>query len=45
MIGSSDLTERYLMAIADAGLRGRRAVPEAAARGLHLIARAAGLVS
>ena len=45
VIGSSDLTERYLMAIADAGLRGRRAVPEAAARGLHLIARAAGLVS
>ena len=45
VIGSSGLTERYLTAIADAGLRGRRAVPEAAARGLYLIARAAGLVS
>jgi 2-dehydro-3-deoxygalactonokinase len=44
VIGSSDLTQRYLMAIADAGLRGRRAGPEAAARGLFLIARAAGLV-
>jgi 2-dehydro-3-deoxygalactonokinase len=45
VIGSSDLTERYLIAIADAGLRGRRAVPEAAARGLYLIARAVGLAS
>ncbi len=45
VIGSSDLTERYLIAIADAGLHGRRAAPDAAARGLYLIARAAGLIS
>jgi 2-dehydro-3-deoxygalactonokinase len=45
VIGGSDLTERYLMAIADAGLHGRRAAPEAAARGLYLIARAGGLLS
>jgi 2-dehydro-3-deoxygalactonokinase len=45
VIGGSGLTERYLIAIGDAGLRGRRAAPEAAARGLYLIARAAGLVS
>jgi 2-dehydro-3-deoxygalactonokinase len=45
VIGTSDLTERYLVAIAAAGLRGRRAVPDAAAQGLFLIARAAGLVS
>jgi 2-dehydro-3-deoxygalactonokinase len=45
VIGSSDLTERYLMAIADAGLHGRRAMSEATSRGLYLIARAAGLVS
>ena len=44
VIGSSDLTGRYLTAIEDAGLRGRRAAPDAAARGLFLIARAAGLV-
>ena len=44
VIGGSDLTDRYLLAIADAGLRARRAVPEAAARGLFLIARAAGLM-
>jgi 2-dehydro-3-deoxygalactonokinase len=45
VIGSSHLTERYLMAIGDAGLRSRRAAPEAAAQGLFLIARAAGLVA
>ena len=44
VIGSSDLTGRYLTAIEDAGLRGRRAPPDAGARGLFLIARAAGLV-
>jgi 2-dehydro-3-deoxygalactonokinase len=44
LIGSSDLTGRYLTAIEAAGLRGRRAADDAAARGLFLIARAAGLV-
>jgi 2-dehydro-3-deoxygalactonokinase len=44
VIGSSDLTQRYLTAIEAAGLRGRRALPDAGARGLFLIARAAGLV-
>jgi 2-dehydro-3-deoxygalactonokinase len=44
VIGSSDLTGRYLVAIAEAGLRGRRAAEDAVARGHFLIARAAGLV-
>ena len=39
-----DLTGRYLAAIQDAGLRGRPASDDAGARGLFLIARAAGLV-
>jgi 2-dehydro-3-deoxygalactonokinase len=44
VIGSSDLSGRYLTAIEHAGLRGRRAPPDAGARGLFLIARAAGLI-
>jgi 2-dehydro-3-deoxygalactonokinase len=44
VIGSSDLTGRYLLAIAEAGLRGQRAAEDAIARGHFLIARAAGLV-
>jgi 2-dehydro-3-deoxygalactonokinase len=44
VIGSSDLTGRYLLAIAEAGLRGQRAAEDAVARGHFLIARAAGLV-
>lgn len=44
VIGSSDLTERYLAAIEDAGLRARRGAPDAGARGLFLLAAAAGLV-
>jgi 2-dehydro-3-deoxygalactonokinase len=43
VIGSSDLTERYLTAIEGAGLRGRRSAAEAAARGLFLIAAAGHL--
>jgi 2-dehydro-3-deoxygalactonokinase len=42
VIGSSDLTERYMTAIEGAGLRGRQAAADAAARGLFLIAAAAG---
>jgi 2-dehydro-3-deoxygalactonokinase len=42
VIGSSDLTERYMTAIEDAGLRSRRATADAGARGLFLIAAAAG---
>jgi 2-dehydro-3-deoxygalactonokinase len=42
VIGSSDLTVRYLTAIEAAGLRGRRAAADAGARGLFLIAAAAG---
>jgi 2-dehydro-3-deoxygalactonokinase len=44
VIGSSDLTGRYLLAIAEAGLRGQRAAEDAVARGHFLIARAAGLL-
>jgi 2-dehydro-3-deoxygalactonokinase len=44
VVGSSDLTGRYVAAIGDAGLHGRRAADDAGARGLFLIARAAGLV-
>lgn len=44
VIGSSDLSERYIRAIEGAGLRGRRAAADAGARGLFLIATAAGLV-
>jgi 2-dehydro-3-deoxygalactonokinase len=44
VIGSADLTDRYLLAIAEAGLRGQRAAEDAVARGHFLIARAAGLV-
>jgi 2-dehydro-3-deoxygalactonokinase len=44
VIGSSDLTERYVAAIEQAGLRGRRAAADAGAHGLFLIARAAGMV-
>ena len=44
VIGSSDLSERYLLAIGEAGLRGRQAAPDAGPRGLFLIARAAGLL-
>jgi 2-dehydro-3-deoxygalactonokinase len=42
VIGSSDLIERYVRAIEEAGLRGRRAAADAGARGLFLIATAAG---
>ena len=44
VIGSSALTERYLLAIEGAGLRGCRSAADAGARGQFLIARAAGLV-
>jgi 2-dehydro-3-deoxygalactonokinase len=44
VIGSSGLIEHYLAAIEDAGLRGRLGAPDAGARGLFLIAGAAGLV-
>jgi len=44
VVGGADLSRRYLAAIADAGLRGRRAADDAGARGLFLIARAAGLI-
>jgi 2-dehydro-3-deoxygalactonokinase len=44
VIGSSGLSERYLQAIAEAGLPVRRAAADAGARGLFLIARAGGLL-
>jgi 2-dehydro-3-deoxygalactonokinase len=44
VIAGSDLTERYLVAIADAGLPARQAAADAGAHGLFLIARAAGLL-
>jgi 2-dehydro-3-deoxygalactonokinase len=44
VVGSSELTGRYLAAIESAGLNGRRAIDDAGARGLVLIARAAGLI-
>ena len=44
VIGSSGLSERYLLAIAEAGLPARQAAADAGARGLFLIARAAGLL-
>jgi 2-dehydro-3-deoxygalactonokinase len=44
VVGGADLTGRYLTAIEHAGLRGRRAADDTAARGLFLIARAAGLI-
>jgi 2-dehydro-3-deoxygalactonokinase len=44
VVGAADLGGRYLAAIEDAGLRGRRAADDAAARGLFLIADAAGLI-
>jgi 2-dehydro-3-deoxygalactonokinase len=44
VIGSSDLPERYLLAIAEAGLAARQAADDAGARGLFLIARAAALI-
>jgi 2-dehydro-3-deoxygalactonokinase len=44
VIGSSDLTERYLLAIAESGMAARRAGANAGARGHFLIARAAGLL-
>jgi 2-dehydro-3-deoxygalactonokinase len=44
IVGGGDLSGRYLAAIVDAGLRGRRAADDAAARGLFLIARRAGLI-
>jgi 2-dehydro-3-deoxygalactonokinase len=44
VIGSSELSGRYLLAIGEAGLRGRQAAADAGARGLFLIARAAGLL-
>jgi 2-dehydro-3-deoxygalactonokinase len=44
VVGSSDLVARYLAAIRHAGLRGREAAEHAGARGLFLIARAAGLI-
>lgn len=45
IVGGSDLTARYLLAIQDAGLRARRAAPHVTARGQLQIARAAGLFS
>jgi 2-dehydro-3-deoxygalactonokinase len=44
VVGGADLTGRYLTAIEHAGLRGRRAADDAGARGLFMIARAAGLI-
>jgi 2-dehydro-3-deoxygalactonokinase len=44
LVGGAALTGRYLTAIEHAGLRGRQAADDAGARGLFLIARAAGLV-
>jgi 2-dehydro-3-deoxygalactonokinase len=44
VIGDAELCRRYLAAIAEAGLRGRRAADDTGARGLFLIARAAGLI-
>ncbi|MGH6901098.1 MAG: 2-dehydro-3-deoxygalactonokinase [Geminicoccaceae bacterium] len=44
VVGGADLCARYLAAIEEAGLRGRRAADDAGARGLFLIARAAGLI-
>jgi 2-dehydro-3-deoxygalactonokinase len=44
VIGTSDLTGRYLVAIDEAGLRGHQAAADAVACGHFLIARAAGLV-
>jgi 2-dehydro-3-deoxygalactonokinase len=44
VVGGADLTGRYLTAIEHAGLRGRPAADDAGARGLFLIARAAGLI-
>jgi 2-dehydro-3-deoxygalactonokinase len=44
VVGSSELSGRYLAAIEHAGLRGRRAPDDAGARGLFLIAHAAGLI-
>jgi 2-dehydro-3-deoxygalactonokinase len=45
VIGSSDLTGRYLLAIAEAGLAARQAAADAGAHGLFPIARAAGLIA
>jgi 2-dehydro-3-deoxygalactonokinase len=44
VVGSSELSGRYLAAIEHAGWRGRPAAEHAGARGLFLIARAAGLI-
>jgi 2-dehydro-3-deoxygalactonokinase len=44
VIGSSDLAERYLLAIAAAGLPARQGATDAGAHGLFLVARAAGLI-
>jgi 2-dehydro-3-deoxygalactonokinase len=44
VVGSSELSGRYLAAIEHAGWRGHRAAEHAGARGLFLIARAAGLI-
>jgi 2-dehydro-3-deoxygalactonokinase len=44
VVGGAELTGRYLTAIDHAGLRGRRAADDAGARGLFLIAHAAGLI-
>jgi 2-dehydro-3-deoxygalactonokinase len=44
VVGSSELTGRYLAAIASAGLRGHRGIEDAGARGLFRIARSAGLI-
>jgi 2-dehydro-3-deoxygalactonokinase len=44
VVGNSNLTDRYITAIEGTGLSGRRAAPDACARGLFLIAAAAGLL-
>jgi 2-dehydro-3-deoxygalactonokinase len=44
IVGASGLSLRYLAAIEHAGLRGHPAADHAGARGLFLIARAAGLI-
>jgi 2-dehydro-3-deoxygalactonokinase len=45
VIGGENLAERYAVALRQFGLRAEAAVPDLAARGLHAIARAAGLVT
>ena len=45
VIGGQALAERYRVALGQFGLTAERAAPDIAARGLHAIARAAGLLA